>query len=60
MGQFPEVTLDIGGAKHFVSKVGNKIHCIKELYRSVKAGLPWTLPDTFVPALVSYAVSRLN
>ncbi len=35
IGQFPGVTLDIGGAKDFVSKVDNKISRIKELYRSV-------------------------
>jgi hypothetical protein len=44
VGQFPNVNLDIGGAKVFVSKVDHKIRQIKELYRSVKAGLPWTLP----------------
>jgi hypothetical protein len=60
VGQFPGVILDIGGAKDFVSKVDNKIRRIKELYRSVKAGLPWTLPATFIPALITYAVSRLN
>ncbi len=37
-----------------------KICCIKELYRSVKAGLPWKLPPTLVKDLVTYAVSRIN
>jgi hypothetical protein len=60
VGQFPNVNVDIGGAKDFVSKVDNKIRRIKELYRSVKAGLPWSLPPTLVPSLVTYAVSRLN
>jgi hypothetical protein len=60
VGQFPNVYLDIGGAKDFVSKVDQKTRRIKELYRSVKAGLPWTLPSKLVPALVTYAVTRLN
>jgi hypothetical protein len=60
LGQFPNVNVDIGGAKDFVSKVDSKIRRIKELYHSVKAGLPWTLPSAFVPSLVSYAVSHLN
>ncbi len=60
VGQFPGVNLDIGGAKDFVSKVDQKIRRIKELYRSVKAGLPWTLPSRLVPALVNYTISRLN
>ncbi len=60
VGRFPNVNVDRGGAKDSVSKVDNKIRPIKELYRSVKAGLPWSLPPTFVPTLVTYAVSRLN
>jgi hypothetical protein len=60
VGQFPNVNIDIGGAKDFVSKVDSKIRRIKELYRSVKAGLAWTLPQQFIPSLVTYAVSRLN
>jgi hypothetical protein len=33
---------------------------VKELYWSVKAGLPWTLPPSFIPSLVTYAVSCPN
>jgi hypothetical protein len=60
MGQFPEVVIDIGGAGDYVSKVDAKIRRIKELYRSVKAGLKWKLPPTLVKDLVAYAVSRIN
>jgi hypothetical protein len=37
--QFPGVVVDIGGAGDYVSKVDVKIRRIKELYRSVKAGI---------------------
>jgi hypothetical protein len=60
VGQFPEVVIDIGGAGDYVSKVDAKIRRIKELYRSVKAGLKWKLPPTLVKDLVAYAVSRIN
>ncbi len=53
VGQFPNVNVDIGGAKDFVSKVHSKIRRIKELYHSIKAGLPWTLPSVFVPSALS-------
>ncbi len=33
---------------------------IKEIYRSVKAGLKWKLPPTMVKDLVAYAVSWIN
>ena len=58
--QFPGVVIDIGGAGDYVSKVDVKIHCIKELYRSVKAGLPWKLPPSLVKDLVTHAVSHIN
>jgi hypothetical protein len=52
--------IDVGRAGDYVSKVDAKIHCIEELYRSVKAGLPWKLPPSLVKDLVTYAVSRIN
>jgi hypothetical protein len=58
--QFPGVIIDVGGAGDYVSKVDVKIRSIKELYRSVKAGLPWKLPPTLVKDLVMYAVSHIN
>jgi hypothetical protein len=48
--QFPGVVIDVDA----------KICRIKELYRSVKAGLPWKLPLSLVKDLVMYAVSRIN
>jgi hypothetical protein len=53
--QFPGVVIDVGGAGDYVSKVDAKIRRIKELYRIVKAGLPWKLPPSLVKDLVTYA-----
>jgi hypothetical protein len=38
---FPGVTIDVGGAGDYVSKVDAKIRRIKDMYRKVKLGLPW-------------------
>jgi hypothetical protein len=38
-GSIPEVAIDIGGICDYVAKVGAKLHRIKEINRSVKAGL---------------------
>jgi hypothetical protein len=53
--QFPGVVIDVGGAGDYVSKVDAKICHIKELYRSVKAGLPWKLPPSLVKDCCSLA-----
>jgi hypothetical protein len=58
--QFSEVAIDIGGAGDYISKVDAKIWQIKELYRSVKAGLKWKLPPVLVKDLVAYAISWIN
>jgi hypothetical protein len=55
--QYPGVVIDVGGAGDYISKVDAKIRRIKELYRSVKAGLPWKLPQSLVKELVAYAVA---
>jgi hypothetical protein len=60
VGQFPGVVIGIGGAGDYVSKVDAKIRRIKELYRSVKASLPWKLPKALVKDLVAYAVAWIN
>jgi hypothetical protein len=56
--QFPGVVIDIGGAGDYVSKVDAKIHRIKELYWSVKAGLPWKLPPERLPEGIIYWLAR--
>lgn len=57
---FPGVIIDVSGAGDHVSKVDAKIRRIKELYRSVKSGLPWPLPSTMVKDLVAYSIARMN
>jgi hypothetical protein len=57
---FLGVEIDIRGADDYVAKVDTKIRRIKETYRTVKCGLPWTLPQCLITELVSYVVSRLN
>jgi hypothetical protein len=54
------VVIDVSGAGDFVPKVDIQIRRIKEVYRSVKAGLPWKLPPMIIKDLVAYAVSRIN
>jgi hypothetical protein len=58
--KFENVSVDVGGASDFVPKVDAKIRRIKERYRSVKAGLKWSLPKMMVKDLVAYVVSRIN
>jgi hypothetical protein len=58
--QFPGVVVDLSGAGDHVPKVDIRIRRIKEMYRTVKAGLPWVLPSTRVKDLVTYCVNRLN
>jgi hypothetical protein len=57
---FPGVIIDISGAGDHVAKVDAKIRRLKELYRSVKSGLPWKLPNVMVKDLVAYSVARMN
>jgi hypothetical protein len=57
---FENVVIDTSGGGDFVPKVNIKIRRIKEVYRGVKAELPWKLPPLLVKDLVAYAVSRIN
>jgi hypothetical protein len=58
--QFPGVVIDPCGAGDFVSKIDVRIRRLKEMYRAVKAGLPWMLPKSRVKDLMTYCVSRKN
>ena len=57
---FPGVELDVSGAGDHLDKVDIRIRRIKELMRSVIAGLPWKLPNENIKDLVAYAISRIN
>jgi hypothetical protein len=60
-GQFPGVVVEPSGAGDHMPKVDIRIRRVKEMYRTVKAGLPLTLPaGTRVKDLVIYCVSRIN
>ena len=58
--KFPNVSIDVSGAKDYVPKADIKIRRIKERYRSIKTSLAWNLPMILVKDLVAFAVSRMN
>ncbi len=60
VGKLPGVEVDPGGAGDHVDVADVKIKHIKELIRSVHAGLPWQLPGSLVKDIVYYAASRIN
>ena len=60
INMFPGVIIDVSGAGDHVSKIDAKIRRLKEMYRSVKSGLAWQLPNIMVRDLVAYCVSRTN
>jgi hypothetical protein len=59
-GQFLGVVVNPSGAGDHMSKVDIHICRVKEMYRTVKIGLPWTLPSTKVKDLVMYCVNQMN
>jgi hypothetical protein len=56
----PGEEIDPGGQGDYVPQVDAKIRRVKETYRKLQAGLPWTLPSTLVADLVGYSVSHVN
>jgi hypothetical protein len=58
--QFPGVVIDPCGAGDHVSKIDIRIRRLKEMYRTVKAGLPWVLPKSRVKDLMIYCLSHMN
>jgi hypothetical protein len=58
--KFPNVSIDVAGAKDYIPKADIKIRRIKEHYRSVKTSLAWNLPMILVKDLVAFAVSWIN
>jgi hypothetical protein len=58
--QFPGVVIDPCRAGDQVPKIDIHIRRLKEMYRTVKAGLPWTLPRSRVKDLMMYCVSHVN
>ncbi len=52
--------IDPCGVGDHVSKIDIRIRRLKEMYRTVKAGLPWVLPKSRIKDLMIYCVSRMN
>jgi hypothetical protein len=59
-GSYPGVEVDPVGAGDHLDKIDSKIHRVKEVARSVVAGLPYKLPQKHVKDLITYTVSRVN
>jgi len=59
-GEFPGMEIDDCGAGDHLDKVDTRIRRIKEMVRSIIAGLPYRLPRERLKDLVTYAVSRIN
>jgi len=57
---FPGVEVDITGAGDHLDKVDIRIRFLKEMMRSIIAGLPFRLGRDWLKGLVTYAVSRMN
>jgi hypothetical protein len=59
-GSFPGIEIDVSGAGDHLDKLDTKTRRLKELMRSIVAGLPYKLKRDRVKDLVTYAVSRTN
>jgi len=59
-GSFPGIEIDVSRAGDHLDKLDTKTRRLKELMRSVVAGLPYKLKRDSVKDLVMYAVSRTN
>jgi len=59
-GAYPGVEIDTAGAGDHLDKIDAKIRRIKEMMRSIIAGLPYSLPDARIKDLATYVVSRKN
>jgi hypothetical protein len=60
VGGFPGTVIDACGAGDHLDKVDAKMRRIKEMMRSIIAGLPYSLPRARVKDLATYVVSRIN
>jgi len=59
-GSFPGVAIDVSGAGDHLAVVDTKIRRVKEIMRSIIAGLPYRLPKDRVKDLAMFAVNRTN
>ena len=56
----PGVETDIGGAGDHMDRLDVEIRHVKEVFRSVCAGLPWAQPEQLDKDLAEYCTSRKN
>lgn len=59
-GSFPGIEIDASGAGDHLNMVDTKIRRVKEIMRSVIAGLPYKLSKDRMKDLATYAVNRTN
>jgi len=59
-GSFPGVEIDITGAGDHLNMIDTKIRRVKEIMRSVIAGLPYQLHKDRMKDLATYAINRTN
>ena len=59
-GSFPGVEIDPSGAGDHLPKVDIRIRRIKEMARSIIAGLDYKLPSLLLDSLISFCVNRIN
>jgi len=57
---FPGVTIEECGAGDHLSRVDAKIRRVKEMARSILAGLPYKVGNDRIKDLITYVVSRIN
>lgn len=58
--KFPSIQINSGGAGDHVADADIRIRRIKDIIRSVVAGLKWKVPIIIIEYLVRFAVSRYN
>ena len=59
-GSYPGVEIDPAGAGDHLNMIDTKIRRVKEIMRSVIAGLPYKLAKERIKDLTTYAVNRTN
>jgi hypothetical protein len=57
---FPGIEVDPSGAGYHLDKIDTKIRRIKEIMRSVIAGVPYKLAKERIKDLATYTISRMN
>ena len=59
-GSFPGVEITATGAGDHLPKIDIRIRRVKEMCRSLIAGLDWVMPKILVTELITFCICRLN